>query len=320
SRWEKSQVLDLLLSESIANTFNISFDDISKIEKMVQDANILWGQDADQREALGLAPFEENTWQFGLARLFMGMAMPEGYSDLVRDILPCESFEGLDLEVLGKFARFCDTLFLCLNGLKGKKTIDKWCEALKNIWATLMDQNYSNAEDMVFLSQTIDQMKTDAQDALFTHRVSYDVIKSHMEQKLDLNISQGNFLSGNTTFCNIMPMRSIPFKIVVLMGMDEKAFPRQVFSPGFNLIKKYPKPGDKIERDEDRYLFLETVLSARSKLVITYTGMNIKDNSKIPCSGVVSELMDTIDQSFSFNEGYAYHFYHGLHPFDEIYF
>ncbi|WP_299978629.1 exodeoxyribonuclease V subunit gamma [Desulfobacula sp.] len=320
SRLEQSYVLDLLLSESIAKKFNITFDEISMIEKMVEDAKIFWGRDAGHRETLGLPPFEENTWQFGLQRLFMGMAMPENQDVPVQDILPCQSFEGLDLEVLGKLAAFCHTLFSCLETLTGQKTIERWCEALKKISVFLMDRNFKNGEDLTFLIQTIDQLKEDAEKAGFDETVTFDMIFSVIEQKLEFNISQGNFLAGNITFCNVMPMRSIPFKIVVLMGMDEKSFPRQAFSPGFNLIKKYPRAGDKSERDEDRYLFLETLLSVRSKFIITYTGMSIQDNSKIPCAGVVSELLDTMDQSFIFQEGVGHHFFHPLHPFNEEYF
>jgi exodeoxyribonuclease V gamma subunit len=320
SRLELSGVLDLLLSESIAQNFNITFDDIIRIEKMAKNAKILWGRNADHRLSLGLPPFEENTWQFGLQRLFMGMVMPEDHEDLVQGILPCHSFEGLELEVLGKFAAFCHALFSCLDGLDGQKTIGKWCKNLKHISASLMDRNFKNSEDLAFLNLTIDQLRENAQKAGFNKAISFDVVSSYIERKLDLNISQGNFLSGNITFCNVTPMRSIPFKIVALMGMDETSFPRQAFTPGFNLIKKYPDPGDKIQRDEDRYLFLETLLSARSKLVITYTGMSIQDNSIIPCAGVVSELLDTMDQSFVFPKGYQYHFFHPIHPFNEAYF
>jgi len=320
SRLEQSSVLNLLLSDSIAKKFNITVDEMAMIEKMVEDAKILWGRDAEHRESLGLPSFEENTWQFGLQRLFMGMAMPENQERLVQNILPCQPFEGLDLEVLGKLAAFCHALFLGLERLTGQKTIEKWCDTLREISFSLMDRNFENETDLNFLIQTIDQMNDDAQKAGFNEPMPFETIFSVIEKKLDLNISQGNFLAGNITFCNVMPMRSIPFKVVVLMGMDEKSFPRQAFTPGFNLIKKYPLPGDKSERDEDRYLFLETLLSARSKFICTYTGMSIQDNSKIPCAGVISELMDTMDQSFDFQEGVDYHFFHPLHPFNEAYF
>lgn len=320
TRLEQSCVLDLLLSDSIARKFDITFDEIGMIEKMAKDAGILWGRDADHRQTLGLTAFEENTWQFGFERLFMGMAMPEHHEDLVQGILPCQPFEGLDLEVLGKFAAFCQTLFEHLAALRGQNTMDAWCSVLNKVIASLMDRNYTNGKDVIFLAQTLDEIREDAHKAGFCHAVPFDLLASVLEQKLDQTISQGNFLSGAITFCNIMPMRSIPFKIVVFMGMDEKSFPRQAFSPGFDLIKKYPKPGDKNARDEDRYLFLETLLSARSKLIFTYTGMSIQDNSKIPCAGVLSELSDTMDHSFIFPDTYACHFFHPLHPFDEGYF
>ena len=320
SRLEKSLVLDLLLSESIARKFKISLDDTAKIEQMVDDANILWGRDAEHRKSLGFEAVAENTWQFGLNRLFMGMAMPEGYDGLVQGILPCESFEGPDLEVLGKLAAFCQALFSGLAGLESEKTMAVWTRVLGQLASSLLDENPETAEDLLFLMGTLDDLESGAKKAEFMDAVSFDMVHSLLAQKLDLNISQGNFMSGNITLCNILPMRSIPFKIVALMGMDETAFPKKAFSPGFNLIKKYPRPGDKNERNEDLYLFLETLLSARQKLIVTYTGMSIKDNSLIPCSGVVSELTEVMDQSFVFPEGYAYRFFHPLHPFDISYF
>jgi exodeoxyribonuclease V gamma subunit len=320
SRLEKSLVLDLLLSGSIAGKFKISLDDTTKIEQMIDNANILWGRDGEHRKGLGFEAFAENTWQFGLNRLFMGMAMPEGYDGLVQGILPCESFEGLDLEVLGKLAAFCHALFSGLSGLEGEKTLAAWTRVFRQLARSMLDENPETAEDLFFLMETLDELESGAKKAGFTDAVSFDLVHSLLAQKLDLNISQGNFMSGNITFCNILPMRSIPFKIVVLMGMDESAFPKKVFSPGFNLMKKFPRPRDKNDRNEDLYLFLETLLSAREKFIITYTGMSIRDNSLIPCSGVVSELMEVMDQGFVFPKGYSYRFFHPLHPFDGSYF
>jgi exodeoxyribonuclease V gamma subunit len=322
SRFERYQVHDLLLSEPIAQKFNIRPDELDDIEKMVDDSRILWGKDKNHRKILGLPPFEENTWHFGMSRLFMGMAMPENYETPVQNILPCQVLEGISLELLGKFAAFCDTLFSCLEMLEGEKTIEKWCRVLKIFYTLLMERNFKNSEDLTFLSKTIDQIQQDSSRAEYDHMISFDVFHAIIEHKLDKTISHGKFLSGNITFCNIMPMRSIPFKIVVLMGMDEHSFPRQVFSPLFDLMKKYPQPCDKNERHEDRYSFLETMLCARSKFIITYTGIGVLDNKKTPCSGVVSELIDTMEHSFNFlkNKNYRYHFFHPLHPFDQKYF
>jgi exodeoxyribonuclease V gamma subunit len=96
----------------------------------------------------------------------------------------------------------------------------------------------------------------------------------------------------------MLPMRSIPFKIICLVGMNNDAYPRDSKILDFDLISKYPRPGDRSRRNDDRYLFLETILSAREGLYISYTGQSIRDNSIIPPSVLVTELLDYIDRGF----------------------
>ena len=100
------------------------------------------------------------------------------------------------------------------------------------------------------------------------------------------------FMTGGVTFCAMLPMRSIPFRVVALIGMNDGAFPRQSRPPGFDLIARNPRRGDRSLRDEDRYLFLESILSARRCFYISYVGQSIKDNSEIPPSVLVSEFLD----------------------------
>jgi exodeoxyribonuclease V gamma subunit len=97
-------------------------------------------------------------------------------------------------------------------------------------------------------------------------------------------------------------MRSIPFKVICCVGMNGDAYPRQAKPLGFDLIAKHPKPGDRSRRNDDRYLFLEAILSARKIVYTSYVGQNIQDNSSIPPSVVVSELLDYIEQGFTISE------------------
>lgn len=320
SRFEKAEILDLLSLPPIAGRFRISQDELATIEQMVDQADILWGKNGYHRKDMGLPGFEENTWETGLERLFLGMAMPESRDWLFSGILPCQVLEGLELEILGKFAAFYHTLVEQVAAFKSQQRVDFWCSILKQTASRMIDPQDRNTEDLFFLYEVIDRIRDEADRAGFQDPVSFEAITLLVEQKLDLSIAQGSFMTGRVTFCNIMPMRSIPFKLVVLMGMDESAFPRKTFDSGFDLIRKYPMEGDKIQRDEDRYLFLEALLSARSQFIITYTGRNIRDNSLIPCSGVVSELIETISQSFDMKDPERIETFHPLHPFDPLYF
>jgi len=96
----------------------------------------------------------------------------------------------------------------------------------------------------------------------------------------------------------MLPMRSIPFKVVCFAGMNNDAFPRGSKILSFDIIAKDPKPGDRLRRNDDKYLFLEALISARKKLYISYVGQSIEDNTQIPPSVVVSELLDYIKEGF----------------------
>ncbi|WP_022663820.1 exodeoxyribonuclease V subunit gamma [Desulfospira joergensenii] len=318
TRLEKSRVLELLRSDLISAKFSLSVQEVMVIEAAAGEAGILWGLDREHRKSLTGAGFAENTWMFGFDRLFLGYAaageVPMGKA------VPARFFEGLEADVLGRFAHFAQTLFDFLRDLDRKRSVSGWASCFRGAALSMMEPAPEDEPDMDFLLRSIDEFAREAQEAGFERKIGFDSAREILEGKLDRQTAQGGFLAGSMTFCNLMPMRSIPFKVVALMGMGESAFPRSGFEPGFDLIPRSPRKGDKQARDEDRYLFLESVLSARQRLIITYTGMDIKDNSPIPCSGVVSELMDVMDQSFEFPNGFQYRFDHPLHGFSPVYF
>ncbi|MCP3945159.1 MAG: exodeoxyribonuclease V subunit gamma [Desulfobacteraceae bacterium] len=320
SRLEQARVLDLLLSPVIAAKFDVLPEDLLLIEARVREAGVLWGRDGSHRKELTHASFDENTWMFGFKRLFMGYGLAEGCEQLVAGVLPCDVFEGLEAQVLGKLAHFGYTLFDGLKGFCAPKTIPEWGESFKAVVLSMMEENHGNEADMSLLLQIINKFVRDGEIAEYARKIDFSVARDILEAKLDKTTAQGNFLTGSITFCKLMPMGSIPFKVVVLMGMGESSFPRKSTDTGFDLIKTYPQKGDKQEREEDRYLFLEAFLSARDRLIITYTGMSIKDNAPIPCSGVVEELKDVMAESFELLEGFVFHFHHPLHPFNSDYF
>ena len=136
----------------------------------------------------------------------------------------------------------------------------------------------------------------------FDGPVEIEVVKSFLENLLEsVNFGTG-FISSGVTFCAMLPMRSIPFKVVCLVGMDMDAFPRESKTVSFDLMAKNPRIGDRSRRNDDKYLFLEAIISARNKFYISYVGQSIRDNTRIAPSVLVSELMDYIEEGFGLSE------------------
>src|SRR5207237_7508830 len=128
--------------------------------------------------------------------------------------------------------------------------------------------------------------------------VPLDVVVAQLEYSLDESSSGAGFLSGQLTFCALKPMRSVPFKVVCLLGLNDTAFPRHDRAPGFDLLAQYPKRGDRNIRDSDRALFLEALLSAREVFYLSYVGQSLRDNQPLPPSVLVSELLDYVVENF----------------------
>ena len=137
-----------------------------------------------------------------------------------------------------------------------------------------------------------------AEAAGFTEPIHVETLVPEIAREIDEAAAPSGFLSAGVTFCAIVPMRSIPFRVVCLLGMNDGAFPRIARPPGFDLTTREPRRGDRSRRDDDRYAFLETLLSARERLLVSYVGRSVRDNSVIPPSVVVNDVIDALAQSF----------------------
>ncbi|MFH1156532.1 MAG: exodeoxyribonuclease V subunit gamma [Pseudomonadota bacterium] len=314
------EVLDILEHPLVGERFGIEPPDVERIRILSREAGICWGMDADHRKAQGLPGTLENTWQFGLERLMLGYAMPECHPGLFQGILPAQSWEGGDAELLGRIAHFCHTLFTVARDLAHPRTIPQWCDAVGSVLATMVATTHGAMEDARFVLDTLKTLRDTAGHAGFQERVSVQVALSILEEKLGETVSSGSFAVGGITVCNLMPMRSIPFKVVALMGLNDQVFPGPVTFESFNLITRHPMAGDRVVREEQRYLFLEALLSARKNFIITYTGMSSVDNSLIPPSTVVSEFTDVLGQSFRFPASFEVTVFHPLQPYNHRYF
>ena len=147
---------------------------------------------------------------------------------------------------------------------------------------------------------TVDQLRTlhDATDA--ESNVDFRVVRHHLAEQLATMEQRGHFFTGGVTFCALKPVRSIPARVVCLLGINDQVFPRRPQPAQFDLMARSPRAGDPSARQDDRYSFLETLLSAQEKLLISYVGRSAVHNKEIPPSVVVNELLDYLDQAFVF--------------------
>jgi exodeoxyribonuclease V gamma subunit len=299
SRLQSSQIMDILGSTVVRTKFNLSAEEIDVIDRWIVDTRTRWGIDGEHREAFGLPAFEGNSWRAGIERLILGYALQGGEEELFLDKLPYRGVEGNEAETLGRFLQFLEQLFNTVRDLEVPRTLGEWSDTLELLRSAFITEDGDTTRDMQLLRGQLKELKHLQEMSGFGDPVEIEVVRYYLTTQLgSAQLSRG-FLTGGVTFCEMLPMRSIPFRVVALIGMNNDAYPREERPVGFDLMAQDPQPGDRSLRDEDRYLFLEALLSVREFLYISYVGQSVRDNSVIPPSVLVSELLDYCEQGFT---------------------
>ncbi len=303
SRFEASKVLSLLESEPLRKRFGFREPDLELIRRWVWESGIRWGLDAGWKLTRGLPDFRENTWDFGLDRLLLGYAMTSDGRLGFGSILPYDDIEGDSSQILGSFLTFITNLFTRIRTMQEPHSLKRWSEELMGLLDEFFDIDESavpQARAIRSIFTHISQIRTNAR---FDGDVSLEVIRAYLKQTFGAIEEGKNFLFGGITFCAMLPMRSIPFKVVCVLGMNHNDFPRQQRAKGFDLIAHMPRKGDCHLRNKDLYLFLEALLSARKVFYVSYIGQNMQDNSPIPPCVPVSTLLDYLESGYRTEDG-----------------
>jgi len=309
SRSAASEVIEILRSEEVMRHFNITPSEFDSMTSWVRKTMTRWGKNADHRRKLGLPSDPQNTWEESLDRMFLGFALP--IDDLFGGQLPYTGIESSEALALGKLAEFTSRLFEFGTALERPEPISQWCRRLRNLLTAFFpagpDEEFTAGEDtrneFQKINDVVHELESYASEAVFDEKTDISVIRHYLKQAFDNKGFGSGFITGRVTFCAMLPMRSIPFEIVCLMGMNHDAFPRHSRPVGFDLMAKHPRKGDRSRRNDDRYLFLEALLSARRRLYISYAGQSIKDNSTVPPSVLVDELKDHIRAGYEVANG-----------------
>jgi len=328
-RFEVSSLLEILQNKSIRKKAGLSNDDINLIAQWLKDTNIRWGIDAKFKQEVGSNGEEWNTWSAGLDRMIAGYCMYSENDEFTEHILPYEEIEGKNGVILGKFMAFFTHLKTYRKQLiLQRHLLSSWSDLLVEMLHELFLADNDTEKEISLIEKLLTDLNSNDSDdrkAAADPEIGYEVLKSYLSELMTEDNFESGFISGAVTFCSTKPMRSIPFEMICMLGMNDNAFPRKNVSSAIDLMNLEERPGDRNPKNSDRYLFLETIMSVREKLYISYIGRSIKDNSPKMPSILVSELIDYISEGYTLenyeeNIGELITEEHPLQPFSRKYF
>lgn len=290
-RFRVTEIVALLELPVLCRKFGFTVDDLVLIKAWLAELHIHWGRDRDHRAELGLPPSSEHSFRSGINRLLLGLAMDE--DELFLGMLPFQGGE-LALDTANRFLTFYEQLLELASFIAQSKQIAEWSQGLLAVVDSFFKPTAEQEWEITKLRTILASLVQDAEQGQFAGEVTPEVIGVWLKKGLTLDLSPYGFLSGGITFCSLLPMRAIPCKVVCLLGMNDADFPRTQIRPSFDLTARDYRKGDRNKRYDDRYLFLEALLSARQQLYISYVGRSVVDNREILPSVLVSELQEYV--------------------------
>jgi exodeoxyribonuclease V gamma subunit len=248
---------------------------------------------------------EANTWQFGLRRMLLGYAVGTGAA--FNAIEPYAEIGGLDAKWVGGLSYLLETLEKYATLLRQEQNPDNWQHLLSTLledFFAISDEQDRKMQEALTRSLTTWGRYCEQAGLTVTDTLPLNVVREAWLSEVDEPNLHQRFLSGRVNFCTLMPMRAIPFRLICLLGMNDGDYPRSQQPHSFDLMSQrgHYRPGDRSRRQDDQYLFLEALLSARQQLYVSWVGRNIRDNSERPPSVLVSQLRDTLSQGWRLSD------------------
>ncbi|RVW06007.1 exodeoxyribonuclease V subunit gamma [Rhodococcus spongiicola] len=291
SRITISQVLDLAATGPVRRRFGFDDDALERIREWTTAAGARWGIGARERRAFGLDGFEQNTLKTALDRILLGAAADDADGEWLSLALPLDDVESNDIELTGRLAEYVDRLDVSLRGLTGLQTAEQWSAALSRALDLLVDVAEADAWQ---LGQARRELAVAVDHGGDTQLRLAD-IRAMLRSRLAGRPTRANFRTGELTVCTMVPMRSVPHRVVALLGLDDDVFPRGTNVDGDDVLARDPFLGERDPRSEDRQLLLDAIMSATERLLLFYTGADPTNGTVRPPAVPLSEVRDVLE-------------------------
>jgi len=296
SRFKFSDVMDFLMEPAVHQSLGMGEAAVRRLKRWVEENNVVWGLNAAHRQDEGQPGTDSQTWRSALYRGWKGIIHGDASDPLSGETpLHFSDIQGQDMEDL--WAGFSDMMwrFEEINkSIKKKRTALDWCTLMEAEFEHFFESGPGSADQQNPVRRALESIKDETKTAGFDEAISYAMFRSHIKQLLDKESASPAHFTRGVTFSSMVPVRSIPAKIIALIGLNESVFPRKPKDPDFDLMAADPRPFERNPKKQDRSLFLESILASESYHYCSYIGRSRTDNETIPPSPIVSEWLTTL--------------------------
>ena len=307
-RLEARDLRELVTQPAVQQRFGFDAEVAGEIVNVIDDIAVAWGIDGADRERWGAGSNDDRTWRQALDRALTGVFYSDSPVRVVAGVAPLDGVEGQDATPVGLLGALIDRISAVRRMLGVPQPMSAWATAIAAAVRLLAAPGWDEEWQWVQLGRLLTETfpspaesgpapaesgpapAASGPDPL----IGLDEARRAAASWLDDRPSPLHFRTGDVTVCTLLPMRSVPYRVVCLLGMDDDRFPRSSRRDGDDLLVDHEMVGDHDRGSEDRQLLLDAVMAAGDHLVVTYSGHDQLTNAAYPPAVPIAELVDTV--------------------------
>ncbi len=290
SRFTATGLDSLLSNPAFQEKQQLNQEEIDSISNYLQQAGFRWGIDSIDRNG-----DEIHSLNWCLDRLLLGLIIPTAPGVSHESVAPFSN--GISYNDLEKWWIILSKISNYIQEIRKPRTCQQSVEVLHLLINDLLGNGGNWEWEHKTIVNALEEWKISAGDCQLKIEVS--VVEEILNELVKKQAGRFGHRSGLMTISALEPMRAIPHRVIILMGIDAEIFPRHKEHPSFHLLGQRRQLGDPSSTDQDRYSILEALMSARQHLMITWTNKNEKTGEEIPASSPVQQWLDQLQNELS---------------------
>ena len=312
-RIARAEALELFVNPCFLAGTGVTRDEVLQWREWIESLGIFHSADRADKQARGYGDSELHTWRQGLRRLRLGTVLDApgtadaGPFDGYQGVIPHADPASCDRDGVSAFSETVELLLASIGDLRrpARRPAGEWVEPVQRLLDTLLAVPNDHPREEAVASAVRDGLSgMHGLAGMLRHAAGADVpvgltlVREAVGAALEgVPFSISSFLVGGVTVSEFQPMRPIPFNVIYVLGLGEQVFPGRTTRTALDIRAGHPRLGEVDRPDANRLLMLETLVSARRKLYLSFVARDLQKDEELYPSSVVVQLRGRAEEA-----------------------
>jgi exonuclease V gamma subunit len=285
--------MNVLAVDAVLSNLSLTREVFDIWNQLLDRTGMKWGLDASHRAQQGLvaAAGETYTWLSTVQQSLLGVLLPDAKPVAeLGGVIPLDDLDTADVDAVAALSYLLSLLMECEVNTRVQRSVSEWCSLLEELLVELCGMN---SDALVEPLEVLRSLRASSQliGSGSTTAVPFDEFASIVVERVEATPGRQPLRTGAVTATSFVPLRSVPFRVVCILGYDDAVVSVKEIE-GDDLTGRQRFIGTSDSRIDTRRTFLDAMLAASDRFIITCIGKSIKNNAAVPFITPLAEFVD----------------------------